>query len=191
MARTSLIPLITRLRQFTSAEANEFTLDSQAYFSDDHLQTALEAHSTYHQRVALYPIGEFVAGEMRYQRYPLLYFMMWIEGAGAGSAWRLVDGTGADAPAHTLHADIRQVIFDAPTDGRTYYLSAHGYDLHRASASIWRQKAAHVAKRVSFSVDGQAVSASDYHAHCLRMATYYETLAGASMARRLRVDEVG
>lgn len=190
MARTSLIPLITRLRQFTSAETNEFTLDGHSYFSDDHLAAVLEAHSTYHHRAALYPIGEFVDGEMRYQRYPLPYYMIWIEGAGAGSAYGVVDGTGASAPPHTFDDDLRQIIFDAPTDGRTYYLSAHGYDLHRASASIWRQKAAHLAKRVSFSVDGQAVSASDYHAHCLQMARYYEALTGASMVRRLRVDDI-
>lgn len=190
MARTSLAPLITRLREMTSADVDEFTLDSQTYFSDDHLQAVLEAHSTHHSRAPLYPIGEFINAEMVYRRYPLPYYLIWLEGAGDDSAYLLVDGTGASAPAHTVNTDSRQVIFDAPTDGRTFYLSGQAYDLHLASAHIWRQKAAHVAKRVTFSVDGQAVSASDYHAHCIRMATYYDTLTGATMARRVRMDEV-
>lgn len=191
MARTSMNTLIGRLRGFTSAGANELTINGVAYFSDDQLQTVLESYSTYHNRVPLYPIGEYTSGVMIYIRYPLPYYLIWAEGAGTGSAWRLVDGNGDDAPAHTFVMESRQVLFDAPTDGRTYYLSAMVYDLHAAAADVWRQKLAHASQRVSFSVDGQSVSASDYHAHCGRMVAYYDGLAGAKLVTRIRTDEVG
>lgn len=191
MARSSMNTLIARLRGFTSASPDEVTINGVTYFSDDHLQAVLEAHSTYHSRVAVYPIGEYTSGVMIYIRYPLPYYLIWAEGAGTGSAWRLADGNGADAPAHTFYMESRQVLFDEPTDGRTYYLSAMAYDLHAAAADVWRQKLAHASKRVSFSVDGQSVSASDYHTHCERMVAYYDGLAGAKLVTRIRTDEVG
>lgn len=191
MARISMNTLIARLRGFASASADELTINGTAYFTDDQLQAVLESHSDYHNRVAVYPIGEYTNGEMLYTRYPLPYFLIWAEGAGDGSAWRLTDGTGANAPTHTFNMEARQIIFSSPTDGRTYYLSATVYDLHAAAADVWRQKMAHASQRVSFSVDGQAVSASDYHAHCARMVAYYDGLAGAKLVTRIRTDEVG
>jgi len=191
MARTSMATLIAHLRELTATSTAELTINGVDYFTDDQLQDALMRHSAIQIRVALYPIGDYDGSEMVYVRYPLPYYMVWIEGAGDdGSAWALVDGNGADAPAHAFHPHTRQIGFDDPTDGRTYYLSATSYNMHRVAATIWSQKAAHSAHRVNFSVDGQAVSAGDYHAHCLKMVAYYEGLAGATMVRRVRVDEV-
>ncbi|MDX2077014.1 MAG: hypothetical protein SFZ02_11320 [bacterium] len=190
MARISMTSLIAHLRELTSASTDEFTLNDIPYFSDDHLQTVLDSTSTHQSRVAIYPVGDYIGGAMVYTRYPLPHYMAYTEGAGDGSAWRVVDGTGATAPAHTLNMSARHILFDAPTDGRTYYLTATSYDMHRAASAIWLQKAAHSAKRVNFSVDGQQVSAGDYHAHCLKMVAYYDGLAGATTVRRVRMDEV-
>lgn len=56
------------------------------------------------------------------------------------------------------------------------------YDLNRAAADIWAEKAATVAADYDFSADGANLNRSQPYQHCRQMSAYY--------ASRARVDTI-
>lgn len=57
------------------------------------------------------------------------------------------------------------------------------YDLNAATALAWERKAALTATKFDATIDGQSVSRSQLHAHCIGMARMYRARIGATVRK--------
>lgn len=190
MARAGMDTLIKQLRRLSSAGTAEYTIGSETYFTDDHLQDILDRYRTLHRRVALYPLPAYTGGAYLYVEYPLPRGLRWLESDAADSGWALRDSAGAVAPAYTVNYEAQVITFAADTGGTTYYLDARSYDLYRAAAETWQFKAGFRAEAVNWQSDNHHVEAALEYEHCVEMAKHYRMLAGISVSRLVRRDEI-
>jgi hypothetical protein len=188
-ARTGMTNLITQLRALTSAGTADYTLGSETYWSDNHLQDRLDMARVDLNRVPLTPDPEYGGGTPYYHDYyaPVGY----LEEADSGTAvWSVEDSDGDEAGTANYTVDyLRGLIrFSADQSGTAYYLRARSYNLNRAAALVWRVKAAHYAERFDISTDNHSLSRSQLVKQCIDMARAYETQAGMIFSKMVRRD---
>lgn len=183
-ARAGMEWLIAQLRRMAAADETGWT--------DDDLQAALDRTRAEVRGLPVEPLAQR-AGQTAYSDYLIPPSVRDVEYAPphGDDGWRLVDSSGQAAPQHTVSLAAGVITFDAPTDGRTYYLDCRSYDLNGAAAEIWDQKAAAAAASVDWQSDNHRISASQEIEHCLRMAQMYRARARASVraAMMTRSDE--
>lgn len=190
-ARDGMANIILALRAFAQASTSEYTLGSETYFTDDHLEDVLDRHR---RDVFFYPlVAEARVNTAGNAQYFDFYFEggYWEEANGGTAVWLIQDGTGAHigTASYTVDYAAGFVRFTTDTQGTaSYYLTGRKYDLNRAIAYVWRQKAANVANRVDFESDNHMFKASQLAEHYLKMASQYEREAGASFRRLTRSD---
>jgi hypothetical protein len=191
-ARTGMTDLITELRARAQAGTSEYTLGSQTYFSDDHLQDVLDQYRVdyYDYTLVMKPRTD-QDGNARYYDY---YFPRgwWEKAAGGTAVWLVQDSTGDHVGTANYTPDYLAglVRFSADQGGTSYFLTARRYDMDRAAAHVWRQKAANVATRVTWSTDNHRQESSKLYKQYQDMALFYDRQAGgaARMVRRNRSD---
>lgn len=170
-----MVTLVERLRQLTAAD------DS---WSDDQLQDALDRTRAERRGVAVLPLAERSPGQTAHRDYLLSLALRDLEYDQYGVAedgWRLLDASGADAPAYTVALTAGVITFAADTGGQTYWLDCRAYDLYAAAADVWEAKAALAASAVDWRSDNHQISASQEQAHCLKMAREFRAKAGGGM----------
>lgn len=189
-ARTGLANLITELRAWTNTSDADYALGSITYWSDDHIQEALDRHRTDIRQQPLMVSPETnESDELVYYDYyvPAGYYE---EASGGTAVWTIEDSTGANVGTanYSVNYQAGHIRFTANTLGTTYYLTGRKYDMHRAAAEIWRKKAAHVSERFDWSSDNHRVAASQLYKQYMAMAVDYEKQAPAQFVRMKRGD---
>ena len=183
-ARSGMSNLISRWRRMVDDAGT-------AVWNDDTAQQILDQHAV---RLLHHPISPETwyrpSNTTTYQLYSVGYRDL--EGSASGSAyWYVYDGDGNAAPANTPDFSKGQVLFDADTDGATYYVTAYSYDLDLAAATAWRERAGMQADGYDFSADGASYSRSQWFAHCQQMADMYAARGGSTLTGRtaaIRLD---
>lgn len=175
-ARAGLAWLIATLRRMAAVSEDD------PAWTDDDLQNALDRTRAERRGVPVEPVAERSPGQTSFADYLLPLSVRDVEfNAGAGDGWRLVDAGGQDAPAHTVNLAAGVITFDTPTGGETYYLDCRAYDLNAAAADVWEQKAAAAVANVDWQSDNHRISASQEHAHCLKMAREFRAKSGGGL----------
>jgi len=194
-AREGMTNLISHLRGLTHAGTADMTLGAVTYWSDDQLQARLDqTRRTFHfEQLESLPVHNGGAYEVYDYQIPARMGRHF-EQAGVDSGWAVKDSTGATigTALYTFNAEARIISFGTVNQhGSVYYLDARGYDMNRAAAGVWREKAGYYASQVDFKSDNHDVKASQRWQHAVQMTEYFEGQAGAYVGRMVRMDEVG
>ena len=174
-ARTGMADLISQVRGLTYAGTADFTLGTVVYWSDDHIQRALDRtrRDIYQVELEQWPtLG--TAGTYEYYEYRAPYGNL--ESGSAVFLLRTFNGATAGT-ALTVDYDAGIITFTADQLGTEYMLTARTYDLNAAAADVWRGKAANSANYFDFKTDNHDIKKSQFHAHCLEMAAYFQGLS--------------
>lgn len=192
-ARTGMATLITELRAFGQAGTAEYTLGSETYFTDDHLEDILDQCRD--DRFFVQLVMEPREGSGNDSTYHDYYFSggYWEEASGGTAVWMVQDSTGADAGTANYTVNYRKghVRFTADTEGTVYYLTGRKYDMNRAAAQVWRQKAANVANRYDVKTDNHDLKRSQLFSQYMKIAMQFEREAPARVTMMTRVDVNG
>ena len=179
--------LIDTLRGLCNAGTNDATIGTTAYFSDTHIQTALDRYQTRIIREPLLAIETYAgAGTITYLEYQSGN-QNWESGT---ARFKVEDATGAEIGTSSYTADyVNGVItFTSDQAGSSRILSGYIYDVNAAAADIWRMKAAHVATGVDFATDNMRVNRGNLEDKYLKMAGYYASMANARVMTLGRDD---
>ena len=184
MARTSMANLIAELRAMTDAGTADYTAGTVTYWSDDHLQTALDRRRVDLKFVELNYAQGYSAGSAVYTDYviPYRFIERDVEVLDSG-------GNAYGTALYTVDYDTGRVVFASSTGGAAVYVNAQVYDLYRTSADIWRQKAAQLARRYDVKTDNQGLTRSQLMKQALEMAQLYDGMAGPQTVQVYRGDE--
>jgi len=186
MTRAGMTNLISRLRRMVN-DANA------EVWTDDQLQDTLDEwrFDILGERLQEYPQVEKIdsATETHYHEF----YSRWgnLEEATSGSAyWRLYDSYGESIGTANYIADyIRgRIRFLADQKGSPRYLDARSYDLARAAAMLWRERAGNVAEKYNVDLDGHRLSRAQWFDHCMKMAARFEAESGPLQATLMRFD---
>ncbi len=182
--RVTMSSLIAALRGHAAAGPEDYTSGGLTYWTDEQLQSALDRRRTDLRFYPLEALPDYAGGSVSYTEYRLPY--AYLEQApsvldAAGNAY----GTAA----YTIDYDRAVVVFAANTAGAAVYLTGHVYDLYRAAADVWRQKAAYYAAAYDVSTDNHSLHRSQLQAQARAMAAQYEQMAGPLAVQIRRGDE--
>jgi hypothetical protein len=189
-ARSGMANLLLELRGMTNAGTADYTLGSDTFWDDDHLQDKLDQCRQDLNRVPLVPIVEYNGGTAYYYDYYAPVGHLEAYDATDSSVFQ-VENSDGDAQGTALYtADYLRGVFRFAADqaGTAYYLRARSYDVNRAAALVWRAKAAHYAERFDVSTDNHRLTRSQLIAQCLEMAQQYDGAAGLQTGYMQRTD---
>ena len=161
----------------TEAGTADYSIGSDAYWSDNQLQDVLDLHRTgiIWEQLQMYPV-QLAGGSSGYYDYRSSYGFLEATTGGTAILY-LQDGTGTTVGSANYTPDYRrgQFQFSADQAGSVYYLTGRSYDLHAAAADVWRKKMAHYAPTsFNFSTDNHSVSRAQVYEHCKEMAAFFE-----------------
>lgn len=175
--RPGMYKLLDQLRTMADAGQDDYQIGSKWFWDDDDLQIILDRSRT------------DVFGEELQSRHILsggstIYLDYYSQRAnyerttGGTAIFYLRDASGNTIGTADYTPDYERgaIQFAADTGGNAYYLYGRAYDLNRAAADVWRQKAAHFAGQFSFSTDNHRVDAGALYKQALNMAEYYEKM---------------
>lgn len=177
--RSTMTRLIGLLRGYANAGTADYSIGSDAYWSNQHLQDALDRHSVVVRGEPVYPKSSLEdGGVLSYYDYQSKY--RFFEQTDGGTLKFVVrDSTGAVKTGWTANYESGEVTFSTDQAGATYYLSGTSFDIYAAAADVWYQKAAHAGDMIDFSTDGHNIKRSHLVSLALKMAQRYESMAGS------------
>lgn len=188
--RDGMNELIMRLRGMCAAAEDEYSVYDVTYWTDEQLQDALDAERVDVKREALISRPDYGAGgTVTYRDYYFHYAD--VEDAATGAeAWLLQDASGSTVAgsAYVVNERARHIRFAADTGGSAYRLSYRAFDLNRAAAVVWEQKAGHVASRFDIATDNHDMKRSQLYKQYRDRAAEYRQRAGAGVAYKRRRD---
>lgn len=164
-ARAGMSNLITRLRAMTNAGTADYTLAGGTFWTDDQLQDTLDRRQWRHDREYLEGVPGYEGGIVTYTEY--CFECGNVEEAAGGSAvWRVEtsDGTNVGTAQYSVNYNQRRITFNADQGGTPYYLTYYTYDLERAAADVWDDKAAHVTDSFDLRTDNHDLKRSQKYA---------------------------
>lgn len=181
-ARSTMAPLITELRRRVDESGT-------ADWSDDQLQDVLDRNRDDVRREGLRGESEYSGGSVVYFDY-YWHCGPWVEHADGGTVWRLEDSAGSaiGTALYTPEYGAKHLRFAANTGGSAYFLTYRAFDLDRAAADVWDDKAASVASRFDIKTDNHDLKRSQLAAQYRAMAADYRRRAGPRVSTRLRDD---
>lgn len=190
-ARTGMAVPISELRQLTQSGTDEYTLGTEVYWSDNHLEDVLDSHKVQVVMVRMAKKPRYDGGTFEYFRYQMPPIIQMVEGSEAGtpvfevrtSAGTLIGGT-----EYTFEERSNEIVFSSDRGGTDYYFTGFVYNMNRAAADVWNRKAASVYTAINFSADGARFDREKLHAHCIQMAGYFEGLEGMQSSEFVRTD---
>jgi hypothetical protein len=191
MAREGMANLILEARRLANAGTADTTTAGTVFWSDDQIQAILDRHQTIWKTQLLEPSGTVgTGGTVTYTEYLFPGHINHVEEAGSASGWAIKDGTGGTAPSYTANYQAGLITFDADTSGSAYYLDCRAYDMNRAVAEIWDQKAGFAATNVDWSSDNHRVAASQEAQAYRDQARMFNAAAGVEFTAWQREDEL-
>jgi hypothetical protein len=193
-ARASMADLITAVRGFTNAGTADFSIGSQAYFTDDQLQAVLDRYATNLYDVQMTAQAQYNSGgSVEYKEYRTP--TTWLESTiGGTSRFTVTNGLGSISGTANWSADYPSGIVTFVTDqaGVGRFITGRSYDVYAAAADIWEQKGAAYATAIDFSTDNHSIKRSHIAKICSDMARKYASMAttgGSSSADVVRGDQ--
>ena len=189
-ARTGMASVITTLRAWAEAGTAEYTLGSETYYTDDHLEDILDRHSELVQRYPMTVLTDYNDNAVAIYLNYVFPGDHWEEATSGTAVWQVEDSTGKNigTAQYTVNYNQGVITFSADTSGSALYLTGRRYDVKRAASEVWRRKAANVSSRVTWSSDNHRVESGQLYQHYLGMAVSYEKEATARFVRTRRVD---
>lgn len=184
MARATMSDLITKLRGKTNAGTADFTVAGETYFTDDQLQSVLDQHqmhSEFLNMTAVAATGESLA--ITYKRYET-----------GLTDWENLptiqdeNGDTLGTATYSFDANTGVVTFEDDTEGLARYITGNVYNVDRAAAQVWRDKAAFVAAGFDFSTDNHSVKRSQVYNQYIASAQFYDNQAGPRQVSFYRSD---
>ena len=182
MARAGMAYILSDLRRMVDDAGT-------AVWSDDDLQAVLDDCRTDFWELELRPAPRPWGGSEIWTVYVAGY--TWLEGAESGTAaWRVYDANGSAIGTASYTADYRVGVITFLSDqrGSARYLDGRSYDVNRAAALLWEQRAGMYHDEFDFDADGSKFVRSQKVQHCLRMADYYRRRSRPRVAAIRRVD---
>lgn len=172
--RTGMTNLVNRVRALTGAGTADYTAGSITYWTDNHIQDALDRHSRFVNYSPLQWIPQTTpGGTVQWWDSQLLYRDIEdAPGTVNGSRFIIRDGTGAaiGTANYTLDAQAGRVSFGTVNQGGTaYYWTGYTYDVCAAAVDILRERASSVALWYDFKADNQSFSRSQARTNILEM----------------------
>lgn len=186
-ARAGMADLILHARRMANVGTADTTTAGTTWWNDDQIETILDRYRSNWRGVELTPMPDYISGTTTYTDYRLPVQWKFVEGTATG--WALRTSAGDDAPSYTVNLDAGVVTFANDTAGTAYYATCRTYDLYRAVADIWEQKAGFVAVNVDWSSDNHRIAASQEQKAYMAQAKRYREMAGPKFSRLIRVDE--
>lgn len=180
-ARSGMEHLITIVRSWANAGTAEY--------DDDAIQGVLDRHRADFRFQPLMARPYAVINDERYQDF--YYPQRYVEGTASGTiAWRVQDSTGAaiDTADYTVNYDAQHIYFTNDQAGSARYLTGRAYDVHRATAEVWRMKAADAADRFDVKTDNHDLKRSQLYDHYMKQAERFERQAPARVVTMVRSD---
>jgi hypothetical protein len=174
MARTGMAQLLITLRGMTEAGSADYTLGTQTYWSDDHLQSVADRHRVDLRNHYAQPQNRPVSGG-----YAVYEYLIGYGDLESGTALAVEDGIGNayGTALYTVDAARGVITFAADNQGKSVAVTGPSFDLNSAAAEVWTMKAAHVAQAYDFSTDNHRMSRSQMRTACLEMARFYKSQA--------------
>jgi hypothetical protein len=188
--RAGMTSLVAQLRLMTDADAAEFAIGSETYWSDAHLQTELDENRLDVYREQLEPTVTY--DSVNNPQYLDYYWSLPnVEEANGGTAvWLLQNSSGSTIGTadYTAEYSARHIRFNTSTQAIIYFLTYRGYDLNGAAEAVWRKKAANVAGRFDVETDNHKLSRSQLRQSYLDMANYFHRQSGSRSKQMNRTD---
>jgi len=187
--RLTMSDLIQKLRVFTQAGTNDFTVNMTTYWTDAQLQDELDktqkkVNYQSMQAIPTYGIGGTVTytvyhtGLSDWEKSPV------IQDEGGTT---LTAGTALNN--YSFDDNIGVVTFVGDTDGKTRYITGNVYNVEQAAARVWEQKSTLYATQFDFSTDNHSVKRSQVIQQCQQMAKFYQSRAGVFQVEMVRSDD--
>ena len=188
--RATMLSLIRTLRGMTDAGTADYTIAGVGYWNDDHLLNVLDRYRTDVYREQLTPIEKHAgSGTISYYNHLSEYRNFEQTSGGTAIFWlETSDGTDIGTASYTMDYGNGIATFSADTSGTVYYLTGRSFDLNRAAADVWRQKAAHYAGMFSFSTDNHRVDKGQLIKSAMQMANVYDGMSGPTVSTMYRSD---
>jgi len=191
--RPSMAALIQRVRGLTYAGTAEFSVGSDSYYSDQHVQDYLDAHRRDVQYAPLAPVPLNTvnngSGSVSYYDYQAPYGN-W-EATSGGTAVLIVHdaiGSAIGTAAWSLDPLRGLVTFGQETLGSARYVTGRVYDLYGAAADLLESWAAREARAFDYSGDGQTLTRSQKAKGLRDQAAEYRAKAWPVTVRMTRSD---
>ncbi len=183
--RAGMVDLILELRGMIDAGSNDYTVGGVPFWTDKQLQTALDRRRTDYKNEQLDPWTTYTGGTTFYYDYIIPW--KWYE---SGTVFDVLDadGTKYGTALYSIDTARNMVVFVASTSGSVVAVNAHTFDLNRAAADLWRNKAAHYVLAYDFSTDNHNLKRSQMQQQCLQMAKFYDGMSGPTVAIIYRSD---
>jgi hypothetical protein len=178
-ARQGMATLIRKLRGMTNASAVEYEMAGVPFWSDAQLQEILDDNRVDFYEVELWKVPKTVASSQVYLRYDAPHGNL--ETSDSGTAIFNItksDGTQGTAGFSVDYAK-GIVTFTADQGGTAWFMSGRSYDLERAAADVWGQKAGYYATAYDVKTDGHDLTRSQLYKQAVEQEAYYRARAGA------------
>lgn len=190
-ARSGMYQLINVLRGMTAAGSDDYTVGGMPFWTDKQIQDVADRYRTDFFRALMAPVQSYSGGTVVYKDY--FAGAENIEQTTGGTAiftMETADGSIIPSANYTMDYNRGAAVFAADTGGSSIYWSGRSYDLNRAAADIWRQKASHYSTQFSFSTDNHKVDRGVVYQNCLKMADFYEQKSSTNQVVTLTRSDV-
>lgn len=188
--RATMISLVRTLRGATDTGTADYSIAGFDYWTDDHLMNVLDRYRVDIYREQLAPIAKHTGGgTIAYYNHQSEYRNFESTSGGSAIFWlETSDGTDIGTASYTMDYCSGIATFSADTSGTVYYLTGRSFDLNRAAADVWRQKAAHYAGMFTFSTDNHRIDKGALIKNALMMAQVYDGMTGPIVSTFYRSD---
>jgi hypothetical protein len=195
MARAGMANLITEVRSLCNLGTADYTVGVSQYWTDNQIKDVLDRHSVRVQRELLESESEWATGGSAiYQNYR--FKESYPEEAASGTTvWLVQNGDGSailpGTATYSVNYEQRRIHFVNDQAGEARYLSYYSFDVFRAAAEIWNQKASHVADRFDIATDNHDLKRSQLIKHYQQRARdmlIKAKIGKMSQGRQIRSD---
>lgn len=189
--RDGMSDLVTQLRTMTNAGSADYTtVGAVSWWTDDQVQQVLDLHRNDVYREFLEMVINYqLGGTARYFDY--YWTQPNVEQRESGTAaWMLTttSGSAIGTELYSVEYGAQHIRFVDNQKGTVYLLNYRSYDLDRAAADMWREKAGHVADRFDVQTDNHTLTRSQLVKQYLQMADLYRKRGKPKMIRLDRSD---
>ena len=189
-ARTGMATLISTIRDFCVSGTADYTLGTTAYWSDEHLQAALDRNKLNVIHEELVSVATYsTSGSLEYKDY-YSGFGNYEETSGGTTIFVVQDGTGnaIGTALWSMDYDEGKLTFGADQAGSVRYITGQSYDIYRAASDVWRMKAGHHSGAVDFSTDNMTVKRGQMIQNDREQADYYANMGRVKTIQTERSD---
>ena len=176
--------LITTVRELSNAGTTDYTINGQSYFSDDHIQTALDNNRKDFQFMPTEVYPEQAVGSVVYKEF---HTEPYIE-AGTNFYLQYAGGTVVGTALYSVDYTRGVITFTNDTAGTAFYVTGRTYDVNMAASEIWKRKASNVANQVDWSSDNHSVKNSQVFQFYTKQAEYFASMGKQNTVTIYRGD---